>query len=73
VARRSVGVWRSLVPEGLRKRAAGGGGGLPGVEVKVPEKWGELWEDRGEVLRHAVFKLNPGVFEDLVEVPWWWG
>jgi hypothetical protein len=27
-----------VAPEDLRKRAAGGGGGLPGVEVKVPER-----------------------------------
>jgi hypothetical protein len=61
------------VPEDLRERAAGEGGGLPGVEVKVPEKWGKVWKDRGEVLEHAVFQLKPGVFEELVDTVGWWG
>jgi hypothetical protein len=56
------------VPEELRGRAAAGGGeGLPGVSV-VPVRKGEPAKRRAAMLEHAVQRLKPGVFEELMEL-----
>jgi hypothetical protein len=55
------------VPEELKKRAAGGGEGLPGVSL-VAAGEGEEAKDRAAVLAHAVQSLKPGVFEELMEM-----
>jgi hypothetical protein len=58
-----------VVPEELRARAtARGGEGLPGVSVVAARGGGREGAKRAALLEHAVQSLEPGVFEELMEM-----